>query len=64
LNSAIIQKIKQLVSQLTPGQKIGFAAITTIAGICMFLILAWANRPEYGLLYSNLDASDVSRILE
>lgn len=64
MNSAIIQKIKQILSQLTPSQKIGFAAITAIAVICMFLILAWANRPEYGLLYSNLAASDVSRILD
>ena len=64
MNSAIIQKIKQLLSQLTPGQKIGFAAITAIAVVCMFLILAWANRPEYGLLYSNLDASDVFQILD
>ena len=64
MNSAIIQKIKQLLSQLTPGQKIGFAAITAIAIICMFLLLTWANRPEYGLLYSNLDASDVSRIID
>ena len=64
MNSAIIQKIKQILSQLTPSQKIGFAAITAIAVICMFLILAWANRPEYGLLYSNLAASDASRILD
>lgn len=64
MNSAIVQKIKELLSQLTPGQKIAFAAITAIAVICIFLILGWANRPEYGLLYSNLDASDVSRILD
>ncbi|TDI89540.1 MAG: flagellar M-ring protein FliF [Caldithrix sp.] len=64
MNSALILKIKQLISQLTPGQKIGFSALTVIAIICMFMILTWANRPEYGLLYSNLDASDVSNILD
>jgi len=64
LTSAIIQKLKQIFSGLTPGQRIGFAAITAIAVICIFLILSWANRPEYGLLYSNLDASDLSRIID
>ena len=64
MNSAIVLKIKQLLSQLSPGQKIGFAAITAIAVICMFLILVWVNRPEFALLYSNLDASDVSRIVD
>ncbi len=64
MNSAIIQKIKELLSQLTPGQKIGFGVLAAIAVICMFLILVWANRPEYGLLYSNLDASDASRIVD
>jgi flagellar M-ring protein FliF len=32
--------------------------------MALLMVFIWANRPEYALLYSNLDAADTSKIIE
>ena len=38
-------------------------AVTPAAAIFCFALIIWANRPDYGLLYSNLEAGQASQIV-
>jgi flagellar M-ring protein FliF len=64
LNRHILQQLKLVLERLTLGQKIALASITSLTLVGLIFLLAWANRPEYGLLYSSLDAVDASAIVE
>lgn len=64
MNRQILEKFKQLLAPLSIGQKIRLAAITAIAIVGMFFLLVWANQPEYGLLYSNLEPGDAAQIID
>ncbi len=64
MNNQFFQFFKQLFDQLSIGQKIGLATITIGALTGIFALMMWANRPDYGLLYSNLDAGDAAEIVE
>ncbi|MFQ5769309.1 MAG: flagellar basal-body MS-ring/collar protein FliF, partial [bacterium] len=59
-----IEKLKQLIVQLSLQQKIALVAVTAISLISILFLLLWANRPEYGLLYSKLEAGDAAQIVE
>lgn len=64
MNSLVFQKIREVVDSLSRSQKVALAAATAVAIFCMIMLLVWANKAEYALLYSNLDAADTSKIIE
>ena len=64
MNSLIFIKLKEQLDKLSTSQKIWFATFTVVAISIMMLLFVWANRPEYALLYSNLDAADTAKILD
>ncbi|MFQ5705939.1 MAG: flagellar basal-body MS-ring/collar protein FliF [bacterium] len=64
MNNKLLQQMKAALERFTVGQKIALAAITALALFGILFLLVWANRPEFGLLYSNLDAADASAIVD
>lgn len=64
MNSLVFQKIREVVDNLSRNQKVALAAATAGAIFCMIMLLVWANKAEYALLYSNLDVADTSKIIE
>lgn len=64
MNSALGKKIKELLDRLSRQQKIALTGASAVAVFALIMLFVWANRPEYSLLYSKLDAADTSRILE
>lgn len=64
MNSQFLQQIKHFLNRFTFGQKIILLFITAAALSCLIFLVIWASRPEFGLLYSNLDASDAAAIVD
>jgi len=64
VNSLILIKLKEQLDKFSTKQKVWFAAFSVMALSFMILLFVWANRPEYALLYSNLDAADTAKILD
>jgi len=64
LNNEILNKIKRLFDQLTTRQKIAFGTVTSVVIVALFILFVWAGRPEYALLYSKLEPTDASQIIE
>ncbi len=64
MNSLMLLKFKEQLSKLSGRQKVGLAGFAAVTLSLIILLLVWANRPEYALLYSNLDASDTAKILD
>lgn len=59
-----LDNLKQFVGRLTLGQQV---ALTTVilGGIALLIGIAyWAGRPDYALLFGNLEPTDASRIVE
>ena len=58
------ENIIQIFKAIPTGKKISFAlTFLMIVGGFIALIL-WTNRPDYQVLFSNLDTKDASRITE
>ncbi len=64
MNSALGQKINELLERLSKQQKFALVGVSAVAVFALIMLFVWANRPEYALLYSKLDAADSSKILE
>lgn len=64
MNKQLMEKIRQAIDKLSLQKKIALAGITAAALFGFILLLVWANRPEYGLLYSNLDEADAAKIVD
>ena len=57
-------QLTSVLKKLTLGQKvgIGISAIASIIGLVM--LITWANKPTLGVLFSNLDPQDASKIID
>ncbi len=64
MNSLVMHKLRALLERLTQAQKVSLAIVTAVAIFSLIMLLVWANRPEYSLLYSNLDAADTAKIID
>lgn len=64
MNDLFLQKLRNQFDRLNKQQKLilGSAAAVTIFSLIMLLV--WANRPEYALLYSRLEAADTAKITD
>jgi len=57
-------QITAVVKRLTLGQKIGIV-VSMIASIAaLVMLINWANKPTFGLLFSNLNPADASKIID
>lgn len=58
------ENIIQVFKSIPTGKKISFAITFTILMGGFAALLFWANRPDYQVLFSNLDTDDAARITE
>ncbi len=56
----ILEKIKEL----PPSQKIILGIVISILISVAAVSIMWVRSPEYGLLYSNLNADDTAHIIK
>ncbi len=59
----IFLSLKVLFKELTPGRQIALLLLVGATIFSAILITSWAQRPEYQLLYSDLDSEDAGAIL-
>ncbi|MFQ5649093.1 MAG: flagellar basal-body MS-ring/collar protein FliF [bacterium] len=64
MNDPFIQKLREQFDKLSRQQKITLMTATAVTTVSLILLLVWANRPEYALLYSKLDAADTAKVTE
>lgn len=59
-----LDSIKQFVGRLTLGQQVALSSVV-LGGIALLIGIAyWAGRPDYALLFGNLQATDAGKIVE
>lgn len=59
-----IEQFSQVLKAIPTGKKISFViTISLVVGGFIALFL-WTNRPDYQVLFTNLDAADAGRITE
>lgn len=62
--AAIGENVIQVLKAIPPGKKISFmVTLCVVLGGFVALIL-WTNKPDYQILFANLDAGDAARITE
>ncbi|RMF62352.1 MAG: flagellar M-ring protein FliF [Calditrichaeota bacterium] len=64
MNPEMLKKLREFFLGLSQTQKIAAFGITAVAILSLVFLFVWANRPEYGLLYSSLSPEDASQIVD
>lgn len=64
MDAQLVTRSKQFLAQLPLQKKLTLALVTAATLCSMLFLVVWANRPEYGLLYSGLDPADAAQIVE
>lgn len=59
-----LQQFIQVFKAIPTGKKISFAVTVCLVVGGFITLLVWANRPDFQVLFANLDAADASRITE
>lgn len=62
--SGYSSQLTSLVKKLTLKQKVGIGVSVAISIIALVMLITWANRPVFGVLFSNLEAQDASKIID
>ncbi len=60
----IIQQITKLLRAIPTGKKISFAVVIAMVLGGFIALLIWINRPDYQVLFANLEAADAGQITE
>lgn len=60
----LLRQIRLILGRLNIQQKIALAAVTALTIVSLFWLMIWANQPEYGLLYANIDPGDAAEIVQ
>jgi len=63
MNSAF-ENTLQFLQRLSIGQRIALGTVIIGGTLILVLVAQWANQPDYGLLFRNLDSGDANRIVE
>ena len=58
------EQIKKVFARFTLTQKISLAALTIALLAIFIIIMNWASRPKFGVLFSSLTSKDAGRIVE
>ncbi|HET6568462.1 MAG TPA: flagellar basal-body MS-ring/collar protein FliF [Rhodothermales bacterium] len=62
--NSYLDSIKQFVGRLTLGQQVALSSVI-LGGIALLIGIAyWAARPDYALLFGNLQTADAGKIVE
>ena len=59
-----IQQAGQILKAIPPGRMISFIVTMTMVVGGFVALFLWTNRPDYQVLFTNLDAKDAGRIME
>ncbi len=62
--SSYSSQFTSVVKKLTLAQKVGLAAAFIASIVAVIALITWANNPTYGVLFSNLEAQDASKIVD
>ena len=62
--SAYTSQLSSAVRKLTLGQKVGIGAAVVVSIVALVMLVTWANKPSFGILFSNLEATDASKIID
>jgi len=62
--SGHFSQLTTLVKRLPLRQKIGVGISIIISIIALVMLVTWANKPTFGVLFSNLEAQDASKIID
>ncbi len=62
--TAYSSQLSSLMKKLTLKQKVGIAASVVVSIIAVIMLVTWANKPTFGVLFSNLEAEDASKIID
>lgn len=62
-NASFTGQFTDIVRKLSLQQKIGIAVAAVASIVAVVMLITWANKPTYGVLFSNLEAKDASQIV-
>jgi flagellar M-ring protein FliF len=62
--SGLSSQLGTVLKKLTLKQKIGIGISAAASLIALIVLITWANKPSFGILFSNLDPQDASKILD
>ncbi len=51
-------------NKFTLKQKVGLLLSAVVSVVALIILVTWANKPTYGILFSNLEAKDASKIVD
>ncbi len=57
-------QFSSIFKKLTFQQKIGIGIAAVVSVIAVVMLINWANKPTYGVLFSNLEPQDASKIVD
>ena len=59
-----MDRLSQLWKRLNPNQKLLFGTLSAAFVVLVISLAVWAGRPQYGVLFANLDPGDGSAIID
>lgn len=59
---AFTGQIKEMFERFNSTQKISLITLSVITVLAILVLLIWANRPQYTILFTDLSSTDASRI--
>ncbi|HUI29748.1 MAG TPA: flagellar basal-body MS-ring/collar protein FliF [Candidatus Acidoferrales bacterium] len=62
--SGYTSQVNTVLKRLTLGQKVGIVLAVITSVVALYMLITWANKPTFGVLFSNLDAQDASKIID
>lgn len=57
-------QLTSLLKKLSLKQKAGIGVSIIISVVALIMLITWANQPTFGVLFSNLEAQDASKIID
>jgi flagellar M-ring protein FliF len=60
----IVQQSLRMFQTIPPAKRLSFAVIISLVAGGFVALILWTNRPDYQVLFSNLETADASRISE
>ena len=62
--SGYSSQLSNLLKKLPLKQKIGIGVSIILSIVALVMLVTWANKPTFGVLFSNLEAQDASKIID
>ena len=62
--SGYSSQLTSVVKKLTLKQKVGIGLSIIVSIVALIMLVTWANKPTFGVLFTNLEAQDASKIMD